>query len=99
MKGTTMTITPERAQAEFGAAVATISASYQCASGSLPKEDFTAVVSSVATELWPDEPFNLVLPLAWVALRIAQLYADATGRPITEVLAEIGADAATLGNP
>jgi hypothetical protein len=92
-----MTVPQQRHQAEMSAAVAVLSATYQCADGSLTKNDFSAVVASLAVDLFPDEPFNMVLPLSWLALRCAQLYAEATGRPITDVLAELGAEAA--GNP
>lgn len=88
--------TPEQAAQELRTAVAVCTAVYQhLDGGQLAEDDLLPTLDALAADV--GGVVYLTLPLAYVGLRFATLYAEATGKTIPEVLQWIGRE--TSGEP
>lgn len=88
--------TPEQAAQELRAAVAVCSAVYQYLDGQqIAEADLLPTLDALAVDVGGVE--KLILPLSYVALRLASLYAGAAGGTVADALRWVGQE--TAGEP
>jgi hypothetical protein len=84
---------------ELAAGVAIVNAAYQSLAGRMSGEQLQAVVAGFVGELWDGDAGGAIMAAAVVALRLARLLAREYKVELEDVLAELGAEAATLPQP
>ncbi|WP_336208225.1 hypothetical protein [Nonomuraea sp. LPB2021202275-12-8] len=90
--------TPGRSDAELAdqlrAGVAVIAAAHQLHAGQLDNVEFGRLVAGIGRDHFPEAPVQLVLPVSWLALKLAALVAELTGQDLATVMQWLGAEAA-----
>jgi hypothetical protein len=82
------------ARNEMAAAVAVATAMAGALQGNFDADSFGAAVGPIVSETWPANPLECIPALAMLSVRVAFLLGEATGRPLPQVLADLGAEAA-----
>ncbi|MFE5200000.1 hypothetical protein ACFQ93_40975 [Streptomyces sp. NPDC056601] len=82
--------------AELRAGVALLAATHQMLDGHLTGPQYAAVVDDTTAELWADAPEDAVRAVAYLGVRIAALFATATGTEVETVLGFLGSEVASL---
>lgn len=88
----------EQAAQELRTCIAVVSATQEHLAGRMPEPQYLAVLDGLAADTYagaPGGPLAIIPGLAYVALRLAALHAQQTGRSVELVLAELGREAAT----
>lgn len=84
--------TPEQATEELRTAVAVLTAVTQFRAGQVGEQELLSTVDGLANAIGGVE--LLVMPLAYVGLRLASMLAQECGCPLEAVLADLGIEAA-----
>jgi hypothetical protein len=76
------------------AGVAVLTAAHQLHTRQIDQDEFARVVADVAADVFAEQPVQLVLPVSWLALKLAALVGEVTGNDTATVLAWLGSEAA-----
>lgn len=82
--------------AELAAGVALLTATHQVLDGQLTGPQYAAVVDDTTAELWASDPIDAVRAVAYLGIRLASLFATATGTDVETVLGFLGQETAQL---
>ena len=82
--------------AELAAGVALINATHQTLTDQMTACQYAAVVEDITAEHWPDSPEDAVRAVAYMAVRLASLFAAATDTDVDTVLGFLGSEIASL---
>ncbi|YCK39712.1 hypothetical protein ACNF49_38345 [Actinomadura sp. ATCC 39365] len=79
---------------QLRAGVAVLTAAHQLRTRQICQDEYARVVAEVAADVFAEQPVQLVLPVSWLALKLAGLVGELTGNDTATVLAWLGAEAA-----